>query len=401
MVAKGLGLECLWAVLSLPAFYLCGPTASGKSSVAIALAQRIGGEIVNADAFQLYRGLDLCTAKPSQAERAQVSHHLFDRLDASQACDAQRYHDLALPVVEEILRRQRWPIIVGGSGLYVKALTHGLAPLPKGDANLRAQLDQMTATERVAELLRLDPAAPGNVPLNNDRYVSRALEICLITGQPQSALRQQWQQNQPAFQGALLEREREDLYGRINQRVLHMVEAGVIDEVRAFLAEVVAGVYAPGVVADRKDEALGLTDMTDQAFQNNKAPQVRPHRSQRQSATAVPAMANQFALPVCPSPAVPSSVAPASRPPPLFSAIGVREIQAFLHGQCSLDEAVSAMQQSTRRYAKRQMTWFRREQGFQTICLADGSNPDFVSQRIIETFPCLCHRPPSAPSSST
>ena len=336
------------SVLSLPAFYLCGPTASGKSSVAIALAKRIGGEIVNADAFQLYRGLDLCTAKPSQAERAQVPHHLFDVLDPVQPCDAQDYHDLTLPMVEKILSRQRWPIIVGGSGLYVKALTHGLANLPKGDANLRAQLDQMTAAERVAELLRLDQAAAGNVPLNNDRYVSRALEICLITGQAQSTLRQQWQQNQPTFHGALLTRERDDLYQRINTRVLQMIEAGAVEEVREFIQSLVIGHWS--------------SDMDSS--------------------------------PVGPSPSAP-------RPPSLLSAIGVREIQAFLHGACSLEEAISAMQQATRRYAKRQMTWFRREHGFQTICLAAESNPDFVTQRLIETFPCLCHPPQSAPSSST
>jgi tRNA dimethylallyltransferase len=351
-------------VLSLPALYLCGPTASGKSGVAIALAQRIGGEIVNADAFQLYQGLDLCTAKPSQADRARVPHHLFDTLAPDEVCDAQRYHDLALPVVAEILSRQRWPIIVGGSGLYVKALTHGLAVLPKGDSALRERLADLTAAGRVAELLRLDPAAASNVPLNNDRYVSRALEICLLTGQPQSALRQQWQQHQPSFHGALLTREREDLYDRINQRVLHMVEAGVIEEVRAFLQSLVVG---------------------------------------HSSLDMDPSPSTSSIQPPAPSPLLPAPSSPPHvlRPPSLFSAIGVREIQAFLHGQCSLDEAVSAMQQSTRRYAKRQMTWFRREQGFQTICLADGSNPDFVSQRIIETFPCLCHRPPSVLSSST
>ena len=364
-------------MLSLPAFYLCGPTASGKSSVAVALAQQIGGEIVNADAFQLYQGLDLCTAKPSQADRAEVPHHLFDTLSPKEACDAQRYHDLVLPVVAEILGRGRWPIIVGGSGLYVKALTHGLANLPKGDAELRTRLAQMTSSERVAELLRLDPYAASNVPLSNDRYVSRALEICLLTGQPQSALRQHWQQNQPSFLGALLTRERDDLHHRINQRVLQMIEAGVVEEVREFLESLVIG----------------------------HSPLTSP------SAFAVPATADKSAPPILdphtpspdPRPSIldphPPSLAP--RPSSLLSAIGVREIQAYLHGQCSLDEAVSAMQQATRRYAKRQMTWFRREQGFQTICLADGSNPDFVIQRILETFPCLCHRPPSAPSSST
>ena len=393
------------SVLSLPAFYLCGPTASGKSSVAIALAQRIGGEIINADAFQLYQGLDLCTAKPSLEDRALVLHHLFDVLDPVQACDAQHYHDLALPMVEKVLSRQRWPIIVGGSGLYVKALTHGLANLPKGDAALRAQLDQMTAAERVAELLRRDPAAAGNVPLNNDRYVSRALEICLITGQPQSTLRQQWQQNQPTFLGALLERDRDDLYQRINARVLSMIEAGVVEEVKAFLAEVVAGVCDPGGVAQGMSPAPSIPHETNPVFLNNEASQVRPHRGQLQPASGLKPPAPSPLIPASASPVGPSPSALRSppltpRPPSLLSAIGVREIQAFLHGACSLEEAITAMQQATRRYAQRQMTWFRREHGFQTICLAAESNPDFVTQRLIETFPCLCHPPQSAPSSS-
>ncbi|MFZ4766586.1 MAG: tRNA (adenosine(37)-N6)-dimethylallyltransferase MiaA, partial [Roseimicrobium sp.] len=315
-------------MLNLPIFYLCGPTASGKSSVALALAQQIGGEIVNADAFQLYRGLDLCTAKPSAAERAEVPHHLFDVLDANDACDAQRFRELAEPAIRDVLSRQRWPILVGGSGLYVKALTHGLANLPKGDAALRAELGQMSPEERVAELLRLDPAATSNVPLSNDRYVSRALEICRLTGQPQSQLRQQWQQNQPRFLGALLTRERDDLYQRINARVLQMVEAGVVEEVREFLESL--------------STAHGPTDID-------------------------------------PSPSPTALPSPAPRPPSLLSAIGVREIQAFLHGECSLDQAIDAMQQATRRYAKRQITWFRREQGFQTICLAPQSNPDFAT----------------------
>jgi len=336
-------------VLNLPIFYLCGPTASGKSSVALALAQRIGGEIVNADAFQFYRGLDLCTAKPSAAERAEVPHHLFDVLDANDVCDAQRFRELAESAIRDVLSRQRWPILVGGSGLYVKALTHGLANLPKGDAALRAELAEMSPEERVAELLRLDPAAASNVPLSNDRYVSRALEICRLTGQPQSQLRQQWQQNQPRFLGALLTRERDDLYQRINARVLQMVEAGVVEEVWEFL------------------ESLGTTHgPTD----------------------------------IDPSPSLTSLPSPDPRPPSLLSAIGVREIQAFLHGECSLDQAIDAMQQATRRYAKRQITWFRREQGFQTICLAPESNPDFATQCLIETFPCLCRPPQFAPSLS-
>jgi len=302
--------------------YLCGATASGKSAVAVELAARIGGEIVNADAYQLYRGLEVCTAKPSPKERAAVPHHLLDVLDPSEACDAQRFREMALPVIASIVARGRWPLVVGGSGLYMKALTHGLASLPKGDEDLRKRLALMAPEERVGELLRLDPDAAQNVPMKNDRYVSRALEICLLTGRPQSELRQEWLAHEPRFMGVAISRERDDLYLRINRRVEHMVEHGLVPEI------------------------AGLGEL---------------------SATAA-------------------------------KAIGVREIRAHLHGECSLAEAVAAIQQASRRYAKRQVTWIKRERRFQTICLPPESTASVAADQILELYPCLRLPPPPAPS---
>jgi tRNA dimethylallyltransferase len=214
-------------------FLLTGPTASGKSSLALELARRIGGEVVNADAFQLYAELPIITAQPTQAERSELPHHLYGVLSVTQRCDAQRYHDLASAVIQEIASRGKWPIVVGGSGLYVKSLTHGLAPLPPVPESLRAEVASFSKQERIARLLALDPEAKCNVPLENDRYVSRALEVCLVTGLPQSTLRSQWQQAQPQFHGIILQRERTDLVERINLRTETMFEAGIIDEVKA------------------------------------------------------------------------------------------------------------------------------------------------------------------------
>lgn len=320
---------------SPPAFYLCGPTASGKSACAVALATRIGGEIVNADAFQLYAGLDQLTAKPSADEQAAVPHHLVGVLAPDDACDAQRFRALALPVIQDILARGKWPIVVGGSGLYLKSLTHGLAPLPPADPTVRAELAALTPEARIAELLRLDPAAPDNVPLQNDRYVTRALEICLLTGQPQSALRASWQQDQPTFLGAFLHRERDDLYHRINQRVRTMIETGALDEVRTLLA----------------------------------GPSVAPRHP---------------------------TLAPDTPLPPdtgLYKAIGVRELATHLRGECTLQEAIAAIQQATRRYAKRQFTWFKREHGFQTVCLTSDSTAQSMLDSILERFPSLLQSP--------
>lgn len=198
----------------------------------MALADRLGGEIVNADAFQLYRGLDICTAKPSAGDLARVPHHLYSVLSLGELCDAQFFCDLARPVIADILARGKVPLIVGGSGLYVKALTHGLSPLPSDEA-LRQKLSELTPLERVEWLLSRDPEAQKTVNLKNDRYVSRALEICLLTGEPQSKLRQAWSQagTQPDFRGVRLVWDRPALDERINRRVLGMMAAGLVDEV--------------------------------------------------------------------------------------------------------------------------------------------------------------------------
>lgn len=302
-------------------FYLVGPTASGKSGVALALCERIGGEIVNADAFQLYAGLRICSAQPTDDELARVPHHLYGVLQPTEACDAQAFRDLARPVMDEILARGRWPVVVGGSGLYVKALTHGLAELPKADMDLREQLMALTKEERVTELLRLDPMARENVPMENDRYVARALEICLMTGQPQSELRRQWKDHQPDFLGVVLHRDREDLYARINARVLNMVDVGLQAEVEAL-------------------NGLSIT---------------------------------------------------------AGKAIGVGQMQSFLRGECSLETCIADIQQASRRYAKRQLTWFKRETGFQTVCLSRESTATSAVESILELFPCL-QSPPQSPS---
>ena len=215
--------------------YLVGPTGSGKSALALALAEHIGGEIVNADAFQIYRSLDICTAKPSVADLARAPHHLYSVLASTELCDAQFYSELAHSVIADIIARGKTPIIVGGSGLYVKALTHGLSNLPS-DEGVRQQLAALTPHERIEWLLVRDPDAAQTVSLQNDRYVTRALEICLLTNQPQSALRKAWTQQQPSFRGVRLVWERAALCERINQRVLSMIQSGLVAEIAALPA---------------------------------------------------------------------------------------------------------------------------------------------------------------------
>jgi len=219
------------------AIFICGPTASGKSALALEMARRRGGEIVNADAFQLYRGLDVLTAAPSADERAAVPHHLYGVLDPSEKSDAGGYMRLARPVIAEIQNRGKTPVITGGSGLYLKFLTHGPAPLPAGDAELRAGLDARPLEDLVNQLRTLDPIEASRTALQNRRFVSRALEICLLTGRKASELRDQWEgqtrEISASLRGIVIQRARADLHARIAARTRAMLDGGAIDEVAA------------------------------------------------------------------------------------------------------------------------------------------------------------------------
>jgi tRNA dimethylallyltransferase len=218
-------------------FYICGPTASGKSGQALAIAQKWEGEIVNADAFQLYRGLETITAAPSPQDQAIVPHHLYSVLDPSETCDAERYRNLALPVIDDIIARGKTPIITGGSGLYLKFLTHGPSPLPQGNAELRAEMDALSLEEIVAELQRVDPAEAAQINLLNRRYVSRAVEIFRLSGIPASEQRRNWehvsQEKENQLRGIFLQIPRPLLHQRIAARCQNMLENGAIAEIAA------------------------------------------------------------------------------------------------------------------------------------------------------------------------
>ncbi|MCX6968002.1 MAG: tRNA (adenosine(37)-N6)-dimethylallyltransferase MiaA [Verrucomicrobia bacterium] len=269
------------------AFFLVGPTAVGKTEVALTVAEACHGEIVGADAFQVYEGLDLLTAKPSREALARVPHHLVGTVPLAEAFNVARYLEAAQAAIAEIRSRGRLPIIAGGTGLYVRALTRGLSDIPPASGELRAELASTPLPELLERLGTLDPEAAAAIDVQNPRRVLRALEVCLVTGKPFSSFRQEWEK-QPQFEGVLLERPREELYERIERRTHSMFAEGVVEEVRAALATGGVGPTAGQV-------------------------------------------------------------------------IGWREITALLRGECTQVEAIGAIQQATRRYAKRQMTWFHRE----------------------------------------
>ncbi len=215
--------------------YVCGATASGKTAYALALAQETEGEIVNGDAFQLFRGIETLSAAPSVEEMAAAPHHLFGVLAPGDRCDAGRYVEIAGAVIAEIRSRGKTPFVVGGSGLYLKFLTHGPSPLPQGDGKLRAEMDGRPLDELFAELEKLDPAEAARVDRHNPRYVSRALEICLLSGKRVSDMRDSWEDKTRAveatLQGFWLIRDREDLHCRIALRTERMLSDGAVEEV--------------------------------------------------------------------------------------------------------------------------------------------------------------------------
>lgn len=269
--------------------FICGPTASGKTALSLEQAANLDGEVVNADAFQLYQGLETLAASPTAAEQASVPHHLFSCVSLDEKMDAARYHQLATPVITEIQSRGKTPIVVGGSGLYLKFLTHGPSPAPPGDEMIRAKLNHLSLEEIIAQLTELDPteaAKQTKQNAQNRRHLSRALEICLVTGQPASTFRQNFAQPTPMdLRGFVLTWPRPLLAERIEKRTLLMLKNGALDEVA------------------------------------NLPPAATTARQ----------------------------------------AIGITEIEAHLRGDLSLEETIDKIATATRRYAKRQQNWFRKE----------------------------------------
>jgi tRNA dimethylallyltransferase len=221
-----------------PTIILIGPTASGKSAVALALARQFGGEIVSADSAQVYRGMDIGTAKPDVATRASVPHHLLDLIDPTQAYSAARFRTDARAAIAHIRARGRVPIVAGGTMLYVKALREGLSSLPAASPALRAELDARAARigwpAMHAELAGVDPLTAARLAPTDAQRIQRALEVFELAKQPLSALQGTREATDDrAVVIALAPAERAKLHAAIAQRFDAMLEAGLVDEVAA------------------------------------------------------------------------------------------------------------------------------------------------------------------------
>ncbi len=228
----------VYDVQRMQTLFLVGPTAAGKSAVALELAGRLDAEIVSADSMQVYRGMDIGTAKPTSAERALVRHHLIDVCEVGDVFDAKQFVGLASTAIADIHSRAKLALVAGGTGLYVRALRQGLFEGPSRNEVLRARLEALTAPELFEELQRLDPQTAARVDRHNPRRLVRALEVFHETGKPISELQKEWSKDEPGQHATpivCLNRTREDLHARIERRIDGQIAAGWLEEVRRLL----------------------------------------------------------------------------------------------------------------------------------------------------------------------
>ena len=306
---------------SLLPILLAGPTAVGKSEVALLLAEGLDGEIVSVDSMQVYRGLDIGTAKPSAADRARVPHHLIDVVELTEPFDAAKFVELARQAVATIQARGKRPILCGGTGFYFQAFLEGLGAAPPADAALRAELAATPLEALLAELAARDPETFARIDRHNPRRVIRAVAVIRLTGKTFTGQRADWararelsaeaESSRLLFYG--LEREADDLRRRMDARVDAMFARGLVAETRDLLAR-------------------GLAE-------------------------------NQTAL----------------------QAIGYRQVVEHLRGERALAETVEWVKIRTRQFAKRQMTWFRRQAPITWLRVAPQETPVATARQLIET----------------
>lgn len=223
--------------MTVPVHAIVGPTASGKESVALLVAEGCGAEILTMDSMKVYREMEAGTAKAGPADRARVPHHLNDLADPSESFSARRWLDAAEAALRDVRSRARLPLFVGGTALYLKALLYGLFEGPSADASLRAALRALPCEVRYRRLLEVDPETALAVHPNDERRVVRALELHELTGRPASELRREWKSSAPPRPARLagLRHPRPRLYERIDRRVDRMIEGGLVAEVRSLL----------------------------------------------------------------------------------------------------------------------------------------------------------------------
>ncbi len=293
---------------------LVGPTCVGKTGAAIALAHRLDTGIISADSMQIYRHMDIGTEKPTPKQLSEVRHHMIDIVEPSENYSAGRYIEDIRPIIDALHQRETVPIVTGGTGLYIKAMTRGLFKGPGADWTLREELRNEDTDTLYGRLGRLDPETASAIEPADKRRIIRALEVCIKTGRKMSELKKAQTVALPYdFIKVALSREREELYPMIEQRVDEMMRRGLIDEVKKVLA-------------------------------------MNPSRSAMQ-------------------------------------AIGYKELKRYLEGEYPLEEAGRLIKRNTKRYAKRQFTWFRKEEDLNWVDITGAKGPDGVVEKLQPLLP--------------
>ena len=274
---------------------IAGPTASGKTALAVALAKAIDGEVVSCDSMQIYKHMDIGTAKPTTAEMEGIPHYMLSVAEPTEDFSVSRYCEMATPIVEDIVARGKTAIIAGGTGLYMDALIRGNTFAPYPSTGRRQELEQLAENEGIEAVLcklrQVDPESAQRLHPSDKKRIIRAMEVYLETGETITEHNRKTQELPPRFDPlwfGLEDENRSDLYARIDNRVIDMLDAGLMEEIRALLA------------------------------------------------SGVPEKATSM------------------------QAIGYKEFVDALQGRCSMEEATALVQQASRHYAKRQLTWFRR-----------------------------------------
>lgn len=313
---------------------ILGPTGVGKTASSIILARHLNTELISSDSMQIYKHMDIGTAKPTKEERQMVRHHMIDIVEPWESYSTGQYIKDVSPIIENLLGKGKIPIIVGGTGLYIKAMTKGIFTGPSADWDLRNELLHKEDSEKgflYKYLKSLDPITALKIAPTDTRRIIRALEVCLKSNKRMSELHQALTKPLPyKFIKIGITRDRKELYRLIEQRVDKMVENGLVEEVK----DVIQLIKENG---DRQE-------------------------------------ANRRQITHSPSPIAYSSM----------QAIGYKEIAMHLNGEISLAEAIRLVKKRTKMYAKRQFTWFKKEEGIQWIDVTEMHDAYKIFQRVLK-----------------
>ncbi len=310
---------------------LLGPTCVGKTEVSISIAKTLNTEIISADSMQIYRFMDIGTAKPDKNQLSEIKHHMIDIVNPWETFSTGKYIKTVVPIIENLHIENKIPIIVGGTGLYIKAMTRGIFSGPSADWTIRESLIEMEKKQNgflYNYLKNLDPEAAAKITQNDIRRIIRAIEVFLKSNTKMSEIQKSMTNPLPyEFIKIGLTRERKELYQLIEKRVDNMIVSGLVEEVKRVISLIEKSIYSSSSSFDKP-------------------------------------------LPPCPS----------------LQALGYKEVIMYLNKKISFDEAIRLIKRNTKRYAKRQFTWFKKEADISWIDITNISDVKLISDTVLNTI---------------